>query len=152
MTVSELRSRYGAIIVSLLSVILGTIFLYAGVIKVLDPLKFADAVHAFKILPRWPIMSLALGLPMVEILSGILLITQRYRRLGAFAILVMTTVFAAAIASALARGLIINCSCFGELGVPTRTKLWTALIRDVALFLMALFVYIPSLRQPPKNR
>lgn len=127
---------------TVLSVLLGAVFLYAGVLKVQDPWKLADAAYAFKLLPREFLVPLALTLPMVEILSGLLLITGWQRRLGAFCVLVMCLVFGAAIASALARGLIINCSCFGEVGVPTRIKLWTALARDAILFAVAFFVYV----------
>ena len=123
-----------------LSILLGAVFLYAGALKVHDPWKFADAIYAFKILPKSVITLLALTLPMLEILTGLLLITGWKRRLGALCVLLMTTVFAAAIISALARGLIINCSCFGEIGVPTRVKLWTALGRDVILFIVAVIV------------
>ncbi len=125
-----------------LSILLGAVFIYAGALKLQDPLKFADAIHAFKLLPRFFITPLALTLPLVEILSGLLLITGYQRGLGAFCILCLTLVFAAVIASALARGLIINCSCFGEVGVPTRLKLWSALGRDVVLFGMAVGVYL----------
>lgn len=127
-----------------LSVVLGVVFIYAGALKLHDPWRFADAIYAFRLLPRELIIPLALTLPPVEIFAGLLLIIGRPRRLGAFAVLLMTLVFAAAIASALARGLIINCNCFGEVGVPTRLKLWAALGRDAVLFATALILYLPK--------
>lgn len=133
-------SRFSLCFHWVLSLLLGTVFVYAGILKVLDPLKFADAIYAFKLLPREAIVPLALGLPMIEILSGFLLISGRQQRIGALCILCMSLVFAAVIASALARGLIINCSCFGEAGVPTRLKLWHALYRDFALAAAAFII------------
>lgn len=88
---------------------------------------------------------------MIEILSGLLLVTGYQRRLGAFCVLCMCVIFAAAIYSALARGIIINCSCFGEVGVPTRLKLWSALIRDIILFSIALMVYLSACLRPAKT-
>lgn len=127
-----------------LSVVLGVVFIYAGALKLHDPWRFADAIYAFRLLPRELIIPLALTLPIVEIFAGLLLMSGRPRRLGAFAVLLMTIVFAAAIASALARGLIINCNCFGEAGVPTRLKLWAALGRDALLFISALILYLTT--------
>lgn len=121
--------------------LLGGLFIYAGIIKAISPLEFADSIAAFELLPPEIINLVALSLPILEIVSGFLLITGWQRRLGTFCILCLTLVFAAAIISALARGLNINCACFGEDGVPTRFKLWLALGRDALLFGFALCLY-----------
>lgn len=123
---------------------LGSVFIYAGYLKAIDPQNFADSIAAFQLLPRFFITPLALTVPILEILSGLLLITGYQRRLGAFCILCLTVVFAAVIVSALVRGLIVNCSCFGEVGVPTRLKLWAAMGRDIVLFVVAVIVYVRS--------
>lgn len=151
MSTLYLQTRFVSLLRIGLSSILGLVFLYAGLLKVADPLKFADAIYAFQLLPRPCLIPLALGLPMIEILSGILLITGWQRRIGALAILCLSIVFAIAIASALARGLVINCSCFGEAGVPTRFKLWYALSRDLVLMIAASSIYWSESISPKSN-
>lgn len=97
-----------------LALILGGVFIYAGALKVWDPLKFATDISHFRILP-WPIgVRLALYLPWLEILCGLALIIG-WMRSGALGILTaLTVVFIAAAITAKARGIDIECGCFGS--------------------------------------
>ena len=56
------------------ALILGGVFLYAGAVKMRDPLAFADSIASFKILSMILINPLALSLPPLEILTGLILI------------------------------------------------------------------------------
>jgi hypothetical protein len=49
-------------------------------------------------------------------------------------------IFCAAIASALARGLVIDCGCFGA-SIPSRERMWLDLGRDLLLVAAAATVY-----------
>lgn len=131
----------------MLSWLLGAIFIYAGILKAFDPIKFADVIHAFRLLPHMAITSLALILPMVEILAGLFLVTGWERRLGIQSILALTIIFAAVILSAMARGLHIDCGCFGSSSIPTHLQLWFALARDAVLFAVALYVHLERAHQ-----
>ena len=115
----------------------GAAFVYAGAIKLGDPLQFADNIASFRILPGSFINPLALSLPIFEILSGGLLAAGWFRRPAALAIVIVSAVFLAAIASALERGLTIDCGCFGS-GVPSRERMWLDLGRDMILLVGAL--------------
>ncbi len=55
--------------------LLGGLFIYAGTIKVSDPQSFNDNIAAYQLLPAMLINPVALGLPIFEILTGVLLIT-----------------------------------------------------------------------------
>jgi len=98
----------------ILAIIIGGLFIYAGVIKVLDPVGFAGDIDNYKTLP-WPIgVRLAFYLPWLEILCGLALITRVLYRGGVFILTVLMAVFIVATIVAKARGLDISCGCFGH--------------------------------------
>jgi len=125
--------------------ILGGVFLYAGILKMQDPQAFADRIADFQILPFALVNLLAISLPIAEILVGVLLMIEFWVECMAFAILLLTALFAMAIASALLRGLVIDCGCFGS-GSPSVLKLLLALGRDMLLGTMALFLLVGDWR------
>jgi len=95
-------------------VIVAGIFIYAGVIKVLDPVQFANDIDNYKILP-WPIsVALAFYLPWLEIFCGFALVVRFLYR-GALSILTaLILTFTLATVAAKVRGLDITCGCFGH--------------------------------------
>jgi uncharacterized membrane protein YphA (DoxX/SURF4 family) len=132
--------RYAVLAVS---IAMAAIFTYAGIDKIRDPLSFADSIAGFAILPAVLINLLALGLPPFEIASGLMLLGPWTRRVGALAVAVISVIFFTALASALLRGLTLDCGCFGT-GAPSRPRMWLELGLDVMLFSGALFVYLRS--------
>lgn len=139
MTINNSR-RY---VVLATSIAMAAIFTYAGIDKIRDPLSFADSVAGFAILPAVLINLLALGLPPFEIASGLMLLGPWTRRVGALAVAVLSVIFFTALASALLRGLTLDCGCFGT-GAPSRPRMWLELALDAVLFSAALFVYLRS--------
>ena len=98
----------------IVGLIIGGIFIYAGVIKALDPLRFATDIDNYKMLP-WAIgVRLAFYLPWLEILCGFALILRLLYRGGLFILTALTFIFIAASIIAKARGLDITCGCFGH--------------------------------------
>jgi putative oxidoreductase len=126
------------------SMAVAAVFIYAGIDKLRDPLQFADSIEGFAILPAALIGLLALSLPPYEVASGLLLLWPQTRRIGALAVAAVSMVFFAALASALIRGLTLDCGCFG-VGAPSRPRMWLELALDVLLFSSALFVYLRSI-------
>lgn len=119
---------------------IATVFIYAGIDKFRDPLQFADSIYAFGILPAAFINLLAMGLPVFEIASGLLLLTPSVKRVGALAVALTSMVFFLALLSALLRGLTLDCGCFGS-GTPSRPRMWLELGLDAMLFSGSMFVY-----------
>jgi uncharacterized membrane protein YphA (DoxX/SURF4 family) len=114
--------------------VLAGVFLYAGVVKALDPVGFAGEVANYRMLPySWNFL-VAGTLPYVELLAGLLLLVNRKVRPAALVIGGMTLVFMIALGSVLARGLDIDCGCFrpGAHSTPL-----AALWRDAGLLLLA---------------
>jgi putative oxidoreductase len=126
------------------SLAVAAVFVYAGVDKLRDPLQFADSIAAFAILPAVLINLLAFGLPPFEIACGLLLLGPRTRRIGALAVVAVSILFFTALASALLRGLTLDCGCFGP-GAPSRPRMWLELVVDAVLFAGALFIYLRSI-------
>jgi putative oxidoreductase len=112
--------------------IVGGIFIYAGAIKVLDPVQFATDIDNYKILPWTISVGLAFYLPWLEILCGLALILRRLY-LGGLSILTgLVAVFLVATIAAKVRGLDITCGCFGHASqnwnVPTQLALDLAIL------------------------
>jgi uncharacterized membrane protein YphA (DoxX/SURF4 family) len=123
----------------ILRLVIGGAFIYAGWLKAQDPLGFADSVHTFEILPRWIISYFALAMPMFEILAGTLLVIGWPRRIGALALISLTGVFCLALVYAIARGLEVNCGCFGP--SQSTTNPWIDLGRDLLIIAAGAFLY-----------
>src|SRR5437762_14201809 len=98
----------------IVGLIIGGIFIYAGVIKAMDPIGFANDIDNYKILP-WPFaVRLAFYLPWLEILCGLALILRFFHRGGLLILTALIFVFIAASVIAKVRGLDITCGCFGH--------------------------------------
>jgi putative oxidoreductase len=137
------RNSFHDYLVAAIALVLAALFIYAGADKVRDPQQFADIIAAFGILPAVFINLLALSLPPFEIACGLLLVLPETRRVGALAVALISVVFFSALLSALARGLTLDCGCFGS-GAPSRPRMWAELGLDVVFFSGSLFVYFRS--------
>ena len=129
----------------IVALIIGGIFIYAGVIKAMDPVAFANDIDNYKILP-WPlVVRLAFYLPWLELLCGLALILRFFYRGGLFILTGLTFVFIAASVIAKVRGLDITCGCFGH-----ASKNWNFsghLALDLAIFAALIALWISSPRQ-----
>lgn len=122
--------------------ILAVTFLYAGVLKILDTEAFAGSIASFKLLPESWSNLLAFALPPFEIICGILvLLPRRYARVGALGIGLISVIFLVALLVAVARGIPVDCGCFGSKGPSSSAAIWLAVGRDVALSALAVVVY-----------
>ena len=123
--------------------ILGGVLLLAGALKIGNLQKSAMAVRAYELLPVQLANFLGYTLPWIEIGVGLLLIAGVAVRIsgliGAFTMLA----FIIAIAQAWARGLSIDCGCFGGGGAidPEDTKYLTEIIRDLGLLILGIYLY-----------
>ena len=116
--------------------ILGGVLIVAGALKVGNLQKSAMSVRAYEMLPIWLANFFGYALPWVEIGIGALLVLGvAVRMMGALGALIMLG-FIIAIAQAWARGLSIDCGCFGGGGAidPEDTKYLSSILRDIGLF------------------
>ena len=133
-----------------LRVILAGIFLYSGLIKASSSAQFAIALAPFTFLPEMWIRPLSILLPLWEIIAGLLILISPTKHLGAGVIFVLCVLFATVLGWALANGIIVSCSCFGEDDQPSAMKMALALGRDLFLAGLALVIILErrSTRRP----
>lgn len=136
--VTKLLGHSAMILISRL--LLGGIFLYAGIIKVADPPGFALAIRNYQLVPDGMVNVIAMLLPWIEIVIGAGLILGAGTHGAALVSAFLLGAFALALAINLARGLDISCGCFST-APSTGSINWLYLIRDLSLLAMALHIY-----------
>src|SRR5437868_11077207 len=123
----------------IVDLIVGGIFVYAGIIKALDPIQFANDIDNYKTLPWFISVRLAFYLPWLEIFCGIAIIFRFLYRGGLSILTVLIAVFIGVIIAAKMRGLDITCGCFGH-----ASKNWnfsTHLVLDLLILLAAVVLF-----------
>ena len=126
--------------------ILGGVILYAGLIKIGDLPQSVIAVKAYEF-PISDGLESFLGntLPAVEVLLGLAILVGLVTRWTGFLGGLMMAVYIAAIVSAWARGLSIDCGCLtpgGFLDSDQQTKYGLDILRDVGLIVCAAWLFI----------
>jgi putative oxidoreductase len=119
---------------------LGGLFVFAGATKAYDPGAFAIEVQRYQIVP-WIVDALAsVYLPWLEMLAGALLLLKRFERGALLVITLLLMVFTFALASAMFRGLSIDCGCFGKAFTATGTTV--PLLRNLLLLVFTGILWI----------
>ena len=122
----------------------GGVWIVAGALKVTDPASSIAAVRAYELLPGSLVEPVGTTLPAIELVVGLALIVGAFTR-GAGAVSALLFVaFIIGIASVWARGIEIDCGCFGG-GGPKEDAAssypWE-IARDVALLAASCYVVV----------
>jgi len=120
------------------------VFLVSGVLKAVDPDAAYVAVRAYDVLPKAGVALVAGILPWLEVVLGLLLLVGLATRVVAVASAGLLVVFIAGVTQAWARGLSIDCGCFGGGGAvdPGQTTYGLELLRDAGFLLMAAWLIV----------
>ncbi len=95
-----------------LRLLLGAVFVYASLDKIANPAAFAKVVYQWQVVGPVPSNVVAVTLPWIELLAGLMLVAGAWRREAAAVIALLLVVFIVAAASVLARGIDVqNCGC-----------------------------------------
>lgn len=123
---------------------LAAVLLISGALKVVDPAQTLIAVRAYEVLPAALTGPVAHGLPLLELALGTLLVAGAFTRWTAAVSAGLLVVLVLAVAQAWARGLSIDCGCFGGGGVVAQadTRYLQELARDGALLVAALWLVV----------
>jgi len=121
-------------------VVLGGLFVLAGVLKLVEAEAFAASVATFRVLPRAWSNVVALGLPVLEVLCGALLFAAGWRRAAALGLAVLSALFTVLLVQAIGRGLNVDCGCFGKWD-PAAGHPVVALARDLVFLALAVYCY-----------
>ena len=117
----------------------GSIFTWAGLLKIIDPHGFAQSIANYKIFPQGMSLFLALVLPWIEVICGIFLISGIFRKASTLIISGSLAIFLILITVSILRGLDIDCGCFGNLGRKVDYKL--LLVDSLLLFFSLNIVF-----------
>ena len=132
-------------IVSLLARLgLAAVWLISGVLKAADPAGTVIAVRAYQLLPESLVRPVANTLPFLEIALGLLLLIGLGVRIAAIASALLLVVLIGVIISVWARGLSIDCGCFGG-GGAADVDGWDyagEIARDVGFLAMAAWLTV----------
>ncbi len=127
--------------------VLGGVLIVAGGLKVSDPNQAITAVTAYRLLPADVATLVGYGLPFFEILLGLLLVVGLATRASAATAGALMVVFIGGVASAWARGLSIDCGCFGGGGQTADPQYLPEILRDLLFLGLAVWlVAYPSSR------
>ncbi|MEX2274381.1 MAG: MauE/DoxX family redox-associated membrane protein [Actinomycetota bacterium] len=121
--------------------LLGGLLLWAGIGKAFDRQGSILAVNGYDVLPEAFVEPVAIILPWLEILLGVLLVLGLFTRAAGIASATLMGVFIAGMLQARARGLQIDCGCFGGGGAGEGVS-WFDVLRDVPLFAAGVFLAI----------
>jgi uncharacterized membrane protein YphA (DoxX/SURF4 family) len=138
--------KWDGLINGTLRLLVGGAFVFAGVLKIIAPAKFAVDVGNYRLLPHEMLHLVAILLPWIEVVAGLFVLVGFWLRAATLVIMAMTSTFFVVIISALARGLNIECGCFGTVG--GRHVGLVNLGIDSALLVLSLVLFVRAGMRP----
>jgi uncharacterized membrane protein YphA (DoxX/SURF4 family) len=132
-------ARLPGVVGLLARLVLGVVLVYAGWVKIVDLTGSVQSVLAYELFSFEVARLVGTMLPVVEIAVGLLLVAGLLTRWSAVAAGVLMIGFIIGVSSAWARGLSIDCGCFGTGGPvdPEDTRYLYEILRDLALLALA---------------
>jgi len=127
------------ILLFIAGLILGLVFLWSGISKLLHPEDFALAVYRYHLLPSPWVNLVALWIPVLEILCGVLVFVPGFRCAAVRMLIVLLVLFSIAIAYSIWNGNTMACGCFST-SVHTGSMSWSGLLKNIGLMVLA-FVF-----------
>ncbi|WP_328701842.1 DoxX family protein [Aestuariimicrobium ganziense] len=137
-------SRVKDVIGLVARLILGGVLLYAGLSKVGNLEQSVLAVRAYQLLP-WDLAAwVGYGLPVFEIILGLLILVGLFTRWTALMGALVMVAFIFGISWAWAKGLSIDCGCFGDGGTvdPGQTQYPQDIVRDLFFVLAGAWLVV----------
>jgi uncharacterized membrane protein YphA (DoxX/SURF4 family) len=138
------RGRVLDVVGTIVRLGLAAVWLTSGVLKAVGPDQTYIAVRAYDVLPPIGVEVVAAILPWFEIALGLLVLTGVGLRVAAAVSAVLLLMFMAGVSQAWARGLLIDCGCFGGGGVvaPGQTAYLQELLRDTGFIALAAWLLV----------
>ncbi|MCK5484559.1 MAG: DoxX family membrane protein [Desulfobacterales bacterium] len=121
--------------------ILGGVFIFASIDKIIHPAAFAETVYNYQILPDTLITLTAMILPWLELILGIFLVLGLWLPGAALLINLLMVTFFGSLVFNLSRGLDIHCGCFSTSQESTSLCMCLYVIRDGMFLLLGLYLF-----------
>ena len=124
--------------------VVGGVWIVAGALKVLTPAESVNAVRAYQLLSPSAAEIVGLVLPAVEIVVGLALVLGVLTRAAGLLSALLFVAFIIGISAAWARGLQIDCGCFGGGGfdADATSKYPWEIARDVGLLALSAWLVV----------
>lgn len=126
-------------------IIVGGIFLFAGLAKISDPARFILTLREFDLFPDITVRFTAVYLPWLEFLLGLSIILGLLYRASSLLLAFLNTAFMLAILSVILRGMEVDCGCFGLLAdvlkLPDMADM-KAVLRNAVFAGMCLYIFL----------
>ncbi len=121
--------------------VLGSVFIYSGSMKLLDPVTFAVLIEAYGLVPDGLLLTVAVILASLEVVAGVgLLFDVR----GSLSVITgLLVLFIAVLGYGIQMGLDVDCGCFGPEDPEAEAfhGLRPALYRDLVMLAGIVFLY-----------
>lgn len=127
-----------------LRLIIGGIFVFASIDKLMNQEGFSRAIYNYKFFPDIFINISAIIIPYIELFSGLLLILGIFKRGSSFIIMSLLIVFIISLTQAYFKGLDINCGCFSLETVGQKSDILLRIIEDIIFLIITILIFIKS--------
>ena len=114
-------------------ILLGIVFIYASIDKIAFPSEFARIVESYEILPSLLIKPVAIILPLLEMVLGILLIVGLFIKQSAIALISLLIIFMIAVGIRTEKGPLEECGCFDQSSILATSNISLIFLRDFIL-------------------
>lgn len=141
-----MKSKFWDWLELFIRLVIGFLFIYAAVGKIIHPEKFAVVVYNYRVLPVELVNIAAILVPWLEITLGVTLILGIWLETAAFLLSILTIGFIGLIVSAILRGLNIECGCF-TLSKTGSLVSWRRVAEDLLILAGSLFIFFRHLPQ-----
>lgn len=125
--------------------VVGIVWMAAGTLKLQDTNDSIRSVRNFQLLPEALVPTVGRGLPIFEVLIGALIVIGLAVRVSGALSALLQLAFIVGIAAAWARGLQIECGCFGGSGTLVQNasaKYPWEIARDCGLLILSLMLVV----------
>lgn len=130
--------------------ILGSVFIYAGFAKIIDPKAFAKVISHYDIIPEILLAPAAVGLPVIELLAGLGLMFNVRGSLPV--ILALLIAFTIVLGYGIHNNLNIDCGCFSPEETTDQNNLKSAFYRDLVMLAGAALLFLSGRLYSSKNK
>lgn len=126
---------------SIIRISIGILFIFSGILKMTDLISFHDTIELFNILPRQFINAATIFIPSAELICGLWLVLNIFKK-GSITILIgLLTLFVIAVGISLIRGSEYDCGCFGPLQIFNSISINKILLNICLAGLLTLVFY-----------
>jgi uncharacterized membrane protein YphA (DoxX/SURF4 family) len=129
------NSKAARIFMLVARIVLGAVFVYAAYVKLRDPWQlFAMSINSYEVLPLAMAETAAHVIPWVELALGLMVIFGIWLRISGTILSLVLLTFFTLMVRAYAKGMQINCGCFG----PGEAISCKTLLRDGSMAAAAI--------------